>query len=232
MSDTVYQPVASSKGEIRLLILIPASDHNALIDCHLKTVKLSDNPSFEALSYTWGTKGKADNIRLNAHRFEVWENAVAALRRLRLRKKPRNIWIDAICINQKDNRERSEQVLLMQQIYGQAEQVCVWLGELTDGGIIGMKELRGKLWSVGWHQFWIDRKHGKPTLPWTEQFTSSTGIMNRSALVEEQSNGEVREILDRPWWRRTWVVQEAVLAKKIVIILDDGSNGGVWVDGA
>lgn len=114
----------------------------------------------------------------------------------------------------------------MQKIYGQAEQVCVWLGELTDGGIIGMKELQNKVWSVGWHQFKIDRKYGKPTLPWMEQFTTSKGIMNRSALVEEQSNGEVREILDRPWWRRTWIIQEAVLAQRIMIMV--GSEVASW----
>lgn len=208
------------------MILLPASSHDADIHCELKTVSLSEYPNFEALSYTWGSIGKADEIRLDGHKFQVWENAAAALRRLRLPKKARHLWIDAICINQDDLQERSEQVLLMQRIYGQAEQVCVWLGELTDGGIIGMKELQNKVWSVGWHQFKIDRKYGKPTLPWTEQFTTSKGIMNRSALVEEQSNGEVREILDRPWWRRTWIIQEAVLAQKIIIMC--GSETTTW----
>ncbi|KAG9494939.1 hypothetical protein J7337_013168 [Fusarium musae] len=42
--------------------------------------------------------------------------------------------------------------------------------------------------------------------------------MNRSRLIEEQINGEVRELLDRPWWRRTWIIQEVVLAKNIQII--------------
>ncbi|OIW32767.1 HET-domain-containing protein [Coniochaeta ligniaria NRRL 30616] len=226
MSAPVYQPVASAEGEIRLLILLPASNHDADIQCELKTARLSDKPTFEALSYTWGSIGKADEIRLNGHKFPVWENAGAALRQLRLPKKSRHLWVDAICINQDDLQERSEQVLLMQQIYGQAEQVCVWLGELTDGGIVGMKELQNKVWSVGWHQFKIDRKYGKPTLPWTEQFTTSRGIMNRSALVEEQSNREVREILDRPWWRRTWIIQEAVLAQKIIIMI--GSEATTW----
>lgn len=229
MSGSIYQPVASSEGEIRLLILLPAASHQDDLHCELKTVKLSERPSFEALSYTWGSIGKADEIRLNGNRkLQVWENAGVALRRLRLPKKARHLWVDAICINQDDLQERSEQVLLMQQIYGQAEQVCVWLGELTDGGIVGMKELQNKVWSVGWHQFRIDRKYGKPTLPWTEQFTTSRGIMNRSALVEEQSNGEVREILDRPWWRRTWIIQEAVLARKIVIMCGNETIG--WED--
>ncbi|KAB5540270.1 heterokaryon incompatibility protein-domain-containing protein [Coniochaeta sp. 2T2.1] len=169
--------------------------------------------------------GKAVTIRLNGQPFEVFENAGAALRRLRHPKKPSSLWIDAICINQTDLQERSSQVLLMQQIYGQASQVLVWLGELTDGGILGMRELQNRIWSQGWHQFKIDRKYGKPTLPWTEQFTTSKGIMNRSALVDEQSMGEIRELLDRPWWRRTWIIQEAVLARKIVIMCGPETTG-------
>lgn len=38
------------------------------------------------------------------------------------------IWIDAICINQSDQRERGEQILYMFTIYGKADEVMVWLG--------------------------------------------------------------------------------------------------------
>jgi hypothetical protein len=38
------------------------------------------------------------------------------------------LWIDAICINQKDTAERNEQVKQMGKIYKFAERVIVWLG--------------------------------------------------------------------------------------------------------
>ncbi|KAJ4406457.1 hypothetical protein N0V82_010127 [Gnomoniopsis sp. IMI 355080] len=38
-------------------------------------------------------------------------------------------WIDAICINQADLRERSAQVRIMPQIYSRADCVIVWLGD-------------------------------------------------------------------------------------------------------
>ncbi|KAK3312553.1 heterokaryon incompatibility protein-domain-containing protein [Apodospora peruviana] len=231
MTSPAYRPLNSAEGEIRVLILLHGPSHDADIHCELKTVNLSDNPVYEALSYTWGSVGKADQIRLNGdHKLPVWENAGAALRRLRLPKKPRHLWIDAICINQNDVQERSQQVLLMQRIYGHAEQVIVWLGELTDSGILAMKELQGKVWSVGWHQWKIDRKFGKPTLPWTEQFTTSRGIVNRDDLVGEHSNGEVYEVLDRPWWRRTWIIQEAVLARGVTIMCGAETVGWESVD--
>ncbi|CVL03640.1 uncharacterized protein FMAN_15080 [Fusarium mangiferae] len=218
MNSTPYQPLRSSDGQIRLLILHPASEHDAPIQCFLEPAILSSNPAYEALSYTWGDPGNGSNISLSNHDFLVGDNAAAALRRLRWKKKKRVLWIDAICINQTDVDEKNTQVPLMQKIYGQAQNVLVWLGEPTDGSILGMRLLQNRMASVGWHQWKIDKDYGKPTLPFTKSFRSSIALMNRSRLIQEQSNGEVRELLDRPWWRRTWIIQEVVLAKNIQIL--------------
>ena len=40
----------------------------------------------------------------------------------------RRLWVDAICISQKDNDEKGPQVALMAQLYRNAESVLVWLG--------------------------------------------------------------------------------------------------------
>ena len=42
------------------------------------------------------------------------------------------MWIDSICVNQQDLKERSSQVLRMADIYGQAERVIAWLGLETE----------------------------------------------------------------------------------------------------
>ena len=42
--------------------------------------------------------------------------------------RPRRLWIDALCINQEDVQERNEQVGLMNRIYGDADEVLIWLG--------------------------------------------------------------------------------------------------------
>jgi hypothetical protein len=54
------------------------------------------------------------------------------LERLRLKDKERTIWVDAIYINQEDLSERAIQVLLMREIYANARQVLIWLGEEED----------------------------------------------------------------------------------------------------
>jgi hypothetical protein len=38
------------------------------------------------------------------------------------------LWIDALCINQDDVNERTQQVRMMGDVYSSAEQVIIWLG--------------------------------------------------------------------------------------------------------
>lgn len=52
-----------------------------------------------------------------------------ALRRLRLKESPEIFWVDAISINQEDATEKGHQVGRMDDVYGRAHGVCVWLGE-------------------------------------------------------------------------------------------------------
>lgn len=54
----------------------------------------------------------------------------AALRHLRLLN-PRTMWIDAICINQLNIKERGSQVGCMRDIYRQSVMTVIWLGDET-----------------------------------------------------------------------------------------------------
>jgi hypothetical protein len=212
-----YRPLDSSGGEIRLLDIQPATKHASPIVCKLRHAYLSKKPKYECLSYVWGKEEGGTDIKLEGTSFRVFENCEAALRRLRNLATSRTVWIDAICINQTDNDEKGAQVRRMQDIYQHAQQVCVWLGELTEGGIVGVKSIQGNL-TMGWHMWQVDRKFGKPTLSARESLKSSISWQNRSSLVQEQELGEVNEILDRPWFTRVWIMQEAVLARKLVLI--------------
>ena len=65
-----------------------------------------------------------------------------ALQHLSFAKKPRLLWIDAICINQDDIVERSEQVNKMASIYGSARLVILWLGEEAHESTLAVQTLR------------------------------------------------------------------------------------------
>lgn len=60
-----------------------------------------------------------------------YEELRASLRYLRETDSRRILWVDAICINQKDFNERGHQVGIMRDIYSKAPQVLIWLGEAS-----------------------------------------------------------------------------------------------------
>jgi hypothetical protein len=93
-------------------------------DYYLLNVKAFND--FRAL-FDKGEMGNAQPIFCYGRTTMVQSNLYEALVRLR-RLPPADYWIDALCINQEDLAERSEQVQMMGRIYGCAEEVVVWLG--------------------------------------------------------------------------------------------------------
>jgi hypothetical protein len=127
-------------GQIRLLQVSERSDDSNIL-CSLTVVSLRDEPEYFALSYTWGSpfpeyevlsgakaaisvvcNGVEISVKPNLHDFLLHcsRHPDPAFRGL--------VWVDALCINQKDHLERSKQVQLIGDIYKSAAQVIVWLG--------------------------------------------------------------------------------------------------------
>ncbi|KAK8065524.1 hypothetical protein PG997_012271 [Apiospora hydei] len=131
LSD-VYEPLDSSKDEIRLLRILPSASHTAPLELQLDVVSLkSGGSNFQALSYTWETPSESGfrGITLCGRPHSVTANLHAALRRLRQKTTSRVMWIDAICINQDDLEERAIQVTLMKEVYSKAREALIWLGD-------------------------------------------------------------------------------------------------------
>lgn len=55
----------------------------------------------------------------------------------------RDLWIDQICIDQNSNAEKSQQVKMMDIIFGRALKVFIWLGPATKRSDIAMKTVAG-----------------------------------------------------------------------------------------
>lgn len=136
MSHVPYSLPLRGPDSIRLLRLIPDKDEVAPIQCQLFNYSLQETGKgthlYEALSYVWGPPDKVLPIYVAEHRFNVTENLYAVLLRLRDRSFERIIWVDAICINQADVKEKERQIQSMAKIYSQANRVIVWLGEAKD----------------------------------------------------------------------------------------------------
>jgi hypothetical protein len=134
---------------------------------------LDIHPSYEALSYTGGnpytseglnalTRGKNDpweektTLMVNGIAFPAKRNLMEALHRFRVTHAMKTIWIDNICSNDADPVERTEQVRLMGEIYGEAKDVPIWLGKRTDGLDTALTLVTGMIRAIN---KWYDTNH-------------------------------------------------------------------------
>ncbi len=118
-------------GHIRLLTLRQGNFEDD-VACTLEAVSLNHVSPYEGLSYRWGGSNEHACIEISGEPFRVTLNLFVALRHLRYPDKPRILWVDALCINQRDIAETNSQVWQMSQIYGRATTILAWTG--TDDG--------------------------------------------------------------------------------------------------
>ncbi|KAH8203871.1 hypothetical protein TruAng_001935 [Truncatella angustata] len=201
----LYEPLDTTKSEIRLLTLFPDADFDADIVCLLKVVSLDETTDFEAVSYVWGDVSTRQSISVGGELMLVTVNLVAALRRLRQPQARRVVWVDAICIDQGNISEKNTQIPLMARLYRSAKSVLAWLGEPTDAMEAAI------LWALGY----VDAKD-----------ESRSDLDSLHSAASDQNNDKVENLLhsanDRmsqplsgiaqfkelPYWKRMWTLQE------------------------
>lgn len=124
-----YSSIDSQNQGIRVIHLAPGSFTDKIC-MTLKAVHLNDSPTpqYEALSYVWGTTHCPQPAIVNETPFNITSNLDIALRHLRQSTVERVLWVDAVCINQCDEAEKSLQVQLMRTIYSNATKVTIWMG--------------------------------------------------------------------------------------------------------
>jgi Heterokaryon incompatibility protein (HET) len=106
----VYSTLDGDRA-IRLLQLHPGEPTDD-IECTLIGSSLSTSKGkqvgYTALSYVWGDQALPQpTILCNGAILHITSNLGAALRTLRREEEQRTLWIDQICINQADLKERS-----------------------------------------------------------------------------------------------------------------------------
>lgn len=157
----------------------------------------------------------------NAASLFVTQNLAIALRHLRLRDAPRTFWIDAICINQKNIAEKSEQVAKMAQIYSSSARVVVWLGpaSLDSDLAIGLVDHLGQV---------LRRDHISDTFTLTSDGAAETHWADTAQPLpyEEADLRALEKLFWRPWFERLWVVQEVLLGPEATVVC--GRQDTTW----
>lgn len=150
-----YEELHGGQDHIRLLTIL--SDHTQPHDaiyCTLKTYVLDETPPYHALSYVWGTTSQSRTIICSEKELKITPIPRATLSVLRnnlvagfttedgsndedgsVTKVASPLWTDQICINQKDESERTQQVGIMKGIYVKVSLVLINLGETFDNAL-------------------------------------------------------------------------------------------------
>lgn len=139
-SKAVYSqaPLVTERREIRILALAPGTG-NELLHGELIVESLNYNDlHYTALSYTWSGPVSERAIVIGGVPLHITENLELALHRIRGPTRPKNLWVDAICIDQNDIEDKNEQVYLMVQIHASATRTLVWLGEKSIDSDVAM----------------------------------------------------------------------------------------------
>ncbi|KAK3627277.1 hypothetical protein LTR56_013738 [Elasticomyces elasticus] len=95
---------------------------------HLSVHSRNAAPAYNAISYTWGDRDDMDSILLDGHALPVTQNCRYALWQAQLHHPGTHKWIDAVCIDQTNDVEKSSQVARMADLYARADCVLMCVG--------------------------------------------------------------------------------------------------------
>lgn len=130
-----HEAIPDAQKQIRLLKFTDYDpSRTPSLECELQVHDMADNPSYNAISYTWGTSGVRNEILCNGKVLWVGENCHYALLQIhRSRKHAKTyIWIDGICIDQENNDEKSKHVAMTGQILSNEQIVLACIGPPAD----------------------------------------------------------------------------------------------------
>lgn len=211
---------------------------------------------YEALSYTWGASlfpqriicrlpissssstattipsafRGAPKINSTELTIPITQNLYDALVHLRHGWESRELWVDAICINQLDNVEKASQIPLMGRVYFHSKRVIIWLG-LSDEDTAQTLALMNLLATNAKFETGLSR----PTIEAHEREVRSqfdeARHLQRGLPSWESERGKWQALaifLSRPWCSRVWILQEVILAPDAIVQVGDHSMD--WAD--
>ena len=89
---------------------------------------------YETISYTWGSADTSEEILVDGCRKKVTKSVYEILASYSSLLFPQLLWIDAICIDQESDAEKSQQVPIMEKIYRNGLFTTIFLGRSPIAG--------------------------------------------------------------------------------------------------
>ncbi|KAK5708475.1 hypothetical protein LTR17_020654 [Elasticomyces elasticus] len=185
-----YKPLDHAARDIRILRLQQGRPDDPLRGS-LSIVSLLTSPTYDALSYMWGSSSLADTIYISRRKLPITASLAAALRNLRYPDADLMIWVDAVCIDQANLAERGDQVAMMKRIYGKASLVRLWINADVNSQDPACTKL----------------------CAFDEQVPDASTLLDTTPEFWRP----VVPIFKDPYWNRLWIQQEVINARKLQV---------------
>ncbi|KAK3312532.1 heterokaryon incompatibility protein-domain-containing protein [Apodospora peruviana] len=241
-----FQHQAITKpNTIRVLQIRPSLFSRASIRCDMleghftpdDEYKVYRGPDYTGVSYCWDKPSssggdKKTTIHIDGRPFEVQHTVYAILRAMRREFSLKHVWIDSICINQTDEREKSSQVQLMRLIYENATSTVGWLRGPSNpdpGGGFGTRwqDIKDFWWSRESPEYraremlgrinstmYVHQQDGQPPGGGTGDLTTFLETMPGSPQKDWKA---LEGLITNPYFTRVWIIQEVVVAKHVTL---------------
>ncbi|KIX04163.1 uncharacterized protein Z518_07717 [Rhinocladiella mackenziei CBS 650.93] len=153
------------------------------------------------MSHTWGDRCQAERILVNGEAITISRNLAEGLRALS--RYPAvvdghlKVWNDFLCLDQQNKVEVQRELKRMPTIFSNAYSVVAWLGPAMEESPLVMDTLN-KFGDVDDH------------------FARSEEILTS---IPREVWKALAYFLQRPYWRRMWIVQELALAGSQTVLL-------------
>jgi hypothetical protein len=163
--------------------------------------KADQNPFWTAVSYTWASQTPSEILLIDDHHLPITTNVAQIVRALREPYQDIVVWIDAVCINQKDADEKVSQLEIMRKIYEKAKEVVIWLRppeQVSAANLLAASQ---------WLEKMMNQDHEVPKCPLDLAFRQDHPSLKWDTPFHRIAGSE--------WFQRIWVIQEAVVAKNL-----------------
>ena len=163
-----------------------------------------------------GNEELVKTIVANDKVLHVTDSCWFALGQLRLNCLCKYYWIDAICINQKDDVEKSAQVDFMDATYRVVECGVVALGRHNRAS----QYLFQQLPALSFPREYPLQENGSGTgdsQPLQARTFSEASLGALDPICRERLSTGMLALAMRPYWNRLWIAQEFALPPRIVL---------------
>jgi hypothetical protein len=215
-----YDALSESDREFRLLRLLPASTQDELshepVKCSIFTFDPKKAPRYCALSYVWGPSTDQKPLLVNNLLLYITRNLDEALRHLRssIYVQSDFIWIDAVCINQKDEAEKTRLVGCMKETFTNSAYTLSWLGSTYDILSPAFESIEKAVTALRGNQ---DN--------WLSEFAELRKGDDGTEIGTEATDAVIK-LLRNEYFRRVWILQEVAVAGEVRLVC--GSQHLPW----